>query len=288
MKGHFHITCTRKANGSSYLRRQSFAAPLHLSKPHEDAGALVVNMVSPTAGVFDDDEIDIRARVEAGARLVLTTPSSSRIYRSRNGGYGAVRQAFTVEAGGFLEFYPEPFIPHAGARYRQTNTIAVASDATLLYFEWLTPGRTASGEVFEYAELQWDTDIAVGEKLLLRERHKLTPHDTSLASLRLAWPQAHYLSCCVVCPQISGATMPFPLAEIEALGEGGESGGQGVPDGARPGSRVYIGCGPLALPGSWSIKALCADSLAARATMGSLRGILYAAMGGAPPFLGRF
>ena len=75
MKGHLHLTCACDGAGRSALREQSFRAPFHLSKPHEDAGALVVNVVNPTAGIFDGDELELQATVEAGARLVLTAPA---------------------------------------------------------------------------------------------------------------------------------------------------------------------------------------------------------------------
>jgi urease accessory protein len=249
----------------NYVRKQSFRAPLHLSKPHEDEGALVVNMVTPTAGVFDDDEIDIRIDVEDEARLVLTAPSSSRVYRSRKGSHATVQQTFAVGAGGFMEFYPEPFIPHSGARYHQKNTLRVAENGALLFFEWLTPGRVASGEAFEYEELKWDTDLWHGDTLIARERYTLTPRDTSLASLHMAYKHAHYLGCFVV------GDLPFPQDAIEALG----------------GEHVYLGCGRLS-QGGWTIKAVCADSLSTRRTMQALRSILYDALGRKAPNLGRF
>ena len=85
LKGHLHITCACDELGRNFISKQSFCAPMHLSKPHEDAGALVVNLVNPTAGLFDGDEVEIIARVNPGARLVLTTPSANRIYKSRSG-----------------------------------------------------------------------------------------------------------------------------------------------------------------------------------------------------------
>src|ERR1700757_1092782 len=121
MTGHLHLVCSSDKEGRSFLSAQSFRAPLHVSKPHVDGGTLVVNMVNPTAGIFDDDRIDVEVKVEAGARLLLTTPSASRVYRSRKGGTARMRQRLEVGCGGFLEYYPEPFIPQQGARFWQQN-----------------------------------------------------------------------------------------------------------------------------------------------------------------------
>ena len=266
MIGHLHLVCSRRADGVSYLREQSFRAPMHLSKPHTDADSLVVNLVNPTAGIFDDDHIALDVSVEENARLVLTTPASSRVFRSRNGSNAQVTQTLRVAEGGMLEYFPEPFIPHAGARYHQKNDLHVAPGASLLFFEWLAPGRVTSGEVFQYDELQWDTDVWSGDVLAARERYTLSGVGDSLNSLRLISETAHYLGCFVF------GIPEFPHAKVDSL----------------TGVDVYAGCGPLAVGGGWTIKAVCRDALAARRTMKSLRELLYDAMGTAPPTLGRF
>ena len=264
MLGHLHLIGSRYDSGQTYLRQQSFRAPLHISKPHEDAGSLVVNIVNPTAGIFDGDAIELTAEAEAGASLVLTTPSASRVYRSRSGGAAKVVQRFTAQAGAFLEYFPEPFIPQAGARYQQTTELRADPGGTLLFFDWLTPGRVASGEVFQYAELNWDLDATVGEELVARERYRLSPADSSLEALKRVHPQCHYLSCFLL-----GAPS-LPMMEIESLNS----------------PEVYLGQSAL-VSGGHAIKALCQDSLSARRTLGRLRHILYAAMTRPVPALGR-
>ncbi len=265
VKGHLHLVCARGTNGASYLREQSFRAPLHLSKPHEDQGSLVANLVNPTAGIFDDDEIAVEVLVERDASLVLTTPSASRIYRSRQGGAATMRQTMRVEEGAFLEYFPEPFIPHAGARYHQKNELRVAKGGSLVFFEWLAPGRVASGEVFQFDELCWDTDAWLNETLVARERYTLNPSDDTLSGLRLVSDTAHYLGCFVM------GDIAIPRDAIHALRS----------------DSVYPGCGPLTA-GGWSIKVICRDALSARSTMQTIRALLYAAMGRVPPRLGRF
>jgi urease accessory protein len=271
VKGHLNLACARRSDGIPYLREQSFRAPMHLSKPHVDAGALVVNLVNPTAGIFDNDEIDLHFVVDPGASLVLTTPSSSRVYRSRDGGAALVRQTMEIGSGAFLEFYPEPFIPHAGARYRQHNLIRIAEGGSAIFFEWLAPGRVASGEAFAFEELRWDTDVWSGTTLIARERYCLRPDDDSLKGLRLPFDHGHYLGCFV----ILDPGCPFPVAEVEALGADVSS--------------VFLGCAPLTGPGGgWTVKAICRDSLAARALLKGLRRVLYAALGRPAPTLGRY
>ncbi len=266
MKGHLHLTCALQGDGTSALRQQSFCAPFHLSKPHRDAGALVVNVVNPTAGLFDGDELELVAHVEPGARLVLTTPSAGRVYQSRSGRPAKVSQTVRAAADSFVEFLPEPLIPQAGAIYAQQTSLELAAGAELLFFEWLSPGRVASGEVFQYRQLAWQTDLQRDGRLLARERYCLEPSQpASLAALTDHFPQAHYLGCFWISPH------PLPRAALAAL----------------EGPGVYLGWSPLAA-GGWTAKALCADALTARRLLGGLRTAFYAAMEREPPSLGRF
>ncbi len=252
--------------GRSALREQSFRAPFHLSKPHGDAGALVVNVVNPTAGIFDGDELELEAKAEAGARLVLTTPSANRIYQSRTGRPAVVRQIVRAAPGSFVEFLPEPLIPHAGSVYEQHTELMADAGAELLFFEWLSPGRVAAGETFQYRRLHWRTDVTIAGKLAARERYSLEPAiPETLTAMTTRFPLSHYLGCFWVTGR------PLPVEAVESLnGEG-----------------IYLGWSALC-HGGWTVKALCADGLTTRKLLGRLRQVLYAAMDREPPRLGRF
>lgn len=251
MTGHLQLTASaRTEDGVTYLSHQSFRAPLHLSKPHLDAGALVVNLVNPTAGLFDGDEVTLAAKAETRSHLVLTTPSACRVFRSRSGGPARLHQRFEVAPGGFLEYYPEAFIPHAGARYQQHTELHAQAGGTLLYFDWLSPGRSASGECFRYAELLWELDAWAEDHLVARERYRLCPEDDSLEALRRLGPEAHYLSA--LC--LTDLDLRDRLDVLDTLTD----------------DDSYLGHGPL-VRGGYLVKALCRDSISARRLITRLR-----------------
>ncbi|RYD46482.1 MAG: hypothetical protein EOP85_07335 [Verrucomicrobiaceae bacterium] len=139
LSGHLDLRCELRSDGVPFVSRQSFRAPIHLSKSHLDQGHLVQSIVNPTAGFFDGDELRINVEVEAGARLVLSTPSASRVYRTRSGEAAKNKQNFTVGENAMLEWIPEPFIPHAGARYVQRTLLDLHPSASLLFFDWIAP-----------------------------------------------------------------------------------------------------------------------------------------------------
>jgi urease accessory protein len=260
------LRCELRADGVSHISRQSFRAPIHLSKSHVDQGCLVQSIVNPTAGFFDGDQLDSNIEVAPGARLVLSTPSASRVYRARSGQAAVNVQKFEVGEDAFLEWIPEPFIPHAGARYAQRTEIRLDPTASLLFFDWIAPGRVAMGEIFAYQQLRWELDLFLSECLIARERYDLRPGDESLEALRAKFPAAHYLSVYAA----GEMARDWPAEALDAL-NGGD---------------VYLGHGPLT-GGVQVIRALCRDSLATRKLLETLRPLLYRSAGQVPPALGR-
>ncbi len=266
LRGHLDLRGDLRADGTPYLSRQSFRAPIHLSKTHVGSGALLVHLVNATAGFFDGDRLDLDVTAGKDCRLTLSTPGASRVHRARGKTPALCTQRLRVESGAFLEWIPEPFIPQAGARYFQRTEIDLAENAGLFFFEWITPGRVARGEIFAYESLRWELDLTASGKLVARERYELSPDNHSLTSLRERFPAAHYVTAFVA----------------------------GIPDSAWPGAaldamsdeRVYLGHGPLA-NGIHLVRALCADSLAARRLLTGLRETFHAAAATAPPRLGR-
>ncbi len=200
LSGHLRLVCSRDETGTSYLSAQSFRAPLHISKPYWTGQALLVNMVNPTAGLFSGDEIEISARVEQGARLLLTSPSASRAH-AMPAGRAQARQTFHVAEGGWLEVWPELFIPQKDCEYTQRTQIDIEPGGELFLVESIAPGRVARGESYEFRDLRWALDLRLGGRLLARERAWLAPGAPNVLSARRIFPHAYHAACFCVSPQ---------------------------------------------------------------------------------------
>lgn len=266
LSGHLDLRCALRSDGQPFIERQSFRAPIHLGKSHLDQRSLVLSIVNPTAGFFDGDTVEVSVEVGQGANLILSTPSASRVYRTRSGKAAANSQVFTVGPGASLEWVPEPFIPHAGARYLQRTTLKIDPTASLLFFDWISPGRVAMGETFAYQELRWELDLHSGGVLAARERYDLQPGNHSLEGLKAKFPAAHYFSVYAA----GKFSANWPEDALDALNS----------------DDVYLGHGPIH-GGIHVIRAVCRDSLAARRLLETLRPMLHAAAGQVPPTLGR-
>lgn len=264
--GHLELACALDSRGESYFARQSFRPPFHLSKPHRDGRTLIANIASTSPGLLAGDSLAVNVAVEAGADLLLTTPGATRVHRVPHGS-AELHQTFAVAAGGRLEVWPELFIPHRGARFRQRTVFHVERGAEALLFECIAPGRVASGEAFAFHELSWATDIFVDRRLIARERYRLRAGCATVLAMQQAFPCPYYASCYAV-----GAayTAPALLSAVLAL----------------HGSEVWVGCSRLA-EAAMVIKVVASGSVALRRTVGAIRERLHAAAGRSLPSLRR-
>ena len=260
MHGHLHLKAGLDAEGRTVLRRQSFAAPVHISKPHHDAGWLVVNVACPTPGLFAGDRVDMAVKVESGAHLLLTAPSASRIHTMREG-WAELNQEFYVASGAVLDCCPEYLIPQAGARYRQRSALHVENGGAVIWTESLAPGRTASGEIFAFTELRFATDLFVGKNHVVRERYRIAHGEATQRALLQHFPSPYYASLLCV-----GGLLSSDASRIARISEFHEP------------ATGWIGVSRLT-ESAWAVKILAGNSPDLRAILTSVRCELYAALG---------
>ena len=251
LHGRFAVRCEAGPDGQTVLRREEVSAPFHLSKPYWTGDVLVIQAVNATAGIFAGDRLALEVEVQPGARVLLTSPSASRIHTMPEG-RAEQQQDFRVAAGGWLEVLPELFIPQAGCRYAQQTRIEVAPGGALFFVETLAPGRVARGEALDFTEVSWQLDVRRDHQLLLRERYMLRGGaDLSTWSLRHPFVPGYYASCVVISDPVDLA--PYRAA-VEALS----------------GTTVQLGMTQFDACG-WAIKILAADSTALRDAVAGVR-----------------
>jgi urease accessory protein len=105
--------------------------------------------MSPTAGLLENDLLEVEATVAAEANAALISPAACRVH-TMHAGCATVRQHYIVESGAVLDVWPAPLILQEDASIRQFTRLDVAADATVLLCELVSPGRTAFGEAFEF------------------------------------------------------------------------------------------------------------------------------------------
>jgi urease accessory protein len=101
----------------------------------------VVHLVGTAAGPLGGDEVEVRVRVGAGARLAVRSVAATLVYPARDVATSAVRVVAEVAAGGHLDLAPEPTIVCAGAELTATTRVALEGSATLRLLEEVVLGR---------------------------------------------------------------------------------------------------------------------------------------------------
>lgn len=255
--GHLALRAAARADGRTFIAAQSFRAPYHVSKPYWDGQALLVQVVNPTAGILAGDRLESEIAVDAGASLLATTPSASRVFKM-NGGSAECRQHFRVAAGAWLEVLPEPLVPHRGSRYRQVTRIDVERGGELFFADLLMPGRVAHGEAWEWERLRLELDVRIEGELVLRERFE---HSGGELRELAEWAGSGAKACfgnAVLIAEASdgGAAWREPLAALHSDG-------------------LWLGVSALRR-GGWSIKFVARDGVAFRKALRDIRRVLSA------------
>jgi urease accessory protein len=258
LEGQLGLHATRQADGRTVLAAQFFQAPFHLSKPHwdPDAEVLHVQVVNPTAGILAGDVLRSEISVAAGASVLVSTPSATRIFKMDAGGSATSTQRWNVSVGGWLEVMPEPLVPHRGSRFYQETAVQAEAGAGLLLIDQLMPGRLAHGEAWQWERLVLGLTVRVGGELVLRERFDQTGAALrALSEFHGTGPEACFANLLLVLPAVD--TAPVWRPEVQQLHGGG------------------IWLGMTALRGSaWSLRIVAPGPVQLRDTVTALRAIL--------------
>jgi urease accessory protein len=173
------------ASGRTRLQSSHQDPPLKVVRAFPAAdGAALLHLHNVSGGLLGGDELRLNAKLGQGAAVQLTTTGATRIYRPRTEAAPATQtNQMIVGENALLEYLPDPIIPYAGARFSQRTSIHLAAGAGLFWWEILTPGREAHGEVFQYESLEMRTDVTALGRPICSERVRLAPCARELSSV---------------------------------------------------------------------------------------------------------
>lgn len=172
-EGRLRLRFERRA-GTTVLAERRFTLPLMALSPVDldGTGVATLTLLNPTGGVLGGDRLLTGVSVGPGARVCLTTPSATRVYRAL-GAPAELRLKATVGAGGSLEYVPDHVIPSPGARLEQSTELDLDDDATAIVVDAWAVGRAGCGEAWRFAALATSTVVRDRAGLLLVDRMRL-------------------------------------------------------------------------------------------------------------------
>jgi urease accessory protein len=141
--GYLHLGFERRG-GRTILakldRRAPYMAQRALYCDQEMPNLAHVFLITTTGCLVEGDRLALDVVLGPGAQAHITTQSATKIH-TMDANYAAQTQIFTLADDAYLEFLPDPIIPHRHTRFVSDTRISVAPNATMLYSEIIQSGR---------------------------------------------------------------------------------------------------------------------------------------------------
>lgn len=173
-----------------------------------------VYILSSGGPYVDGDRYEHHIRLGAGAMAHISTGAATKVATMTHD-HCRLTQTFRLEDGSYLEWLPEPTIPHRGARLWAHTDLRIAPSAALFYAESYTCGRQHHGEKFVY---DWiDSSLVAhngGGEELLREAMHIEPLTLSPERLGAIGGYRHYGSALMLAPTAVSRKMYESLSPL--------------------------------------------------------------------------
>jgi len=216
------------ATGATYLAGSEQEPPLKVVRAFslQDRTSLV-HLHNVSGGLLGGDQLTQRIILGERTSVQVTTTGATRIYHHRPGFSPTTQHnEWNIGKDALLEFLPDATIPFGGARYQQFSSILLTEGAGLFWWEILSPGREARGELFRYDVLEVRTRIHAAGKIIAAENLRLQPAAADVNSLSRLGPYRYLATFCVCrvgLPASVWRTAEDYLREqTVGLGQGGE------------------------------------------------------------------
>jgi urease accessory protein len=156
-------------------------------------GTALAHLHNVSGGLLGGDDLRFRVHVGNGSKAQLTTTSATRIYRHRPE-FSATTQRNEISVGenALLEYLPDTIIPFAGSQFLQETEIHLAEGAGLYWWEIISPGREASGELFEYEQFEMRSRVIAHGRNIVVENISLCPKKKNVNSLARLGPYRYF------------------------------------------------------------------------------------------------
>lgn len=183
-------------NGRTVMARRTHSGPLCVQRPFYPQGdACQVYVLHPPGGVVGGDRLTVEVEVASGASVLLTTPASTKVYRSAEP-VSEVTQRLTVDNGGCLEWLPQDTILFGGSRVNISTEVRLGAGARFIGWEVTGLGRPLSGDDYASGSLSQRMELYVDNHPALIEHQRWDGGD---AVLDAPWGLGGYRVFAMLC-----------------------------------------------------------------------------------------
>jgi urease accessory protein len=204
--------------GRSRVTRAYAASPLRLLTPKNHGPASWIYTSTFGGGLVGGDAFHLEVDVREGAMAYLATQAATKVYRSPAA--TSVELEAAIGRGAVLVVAPDPVVCFAGSSYRQHQRFDLHERGSLVFVDWMSSGRHASGERWQFDRYDSRLVIRHGGRDVVHDALLLTPGHGRLAE-RLGRFNV-LLVAAMIGPAFDRA-VPEVVAQVEALAVGPRS-----------------------------------------------------------------
>lgn len=187
--GYLNLGFELDKSGRSIMRKHDRRVPLIVQRElyfDEELPELpCVYILSSGGPNVDGDRFTQIIQLAKGSMAFISTAASTKIAEMRHN-YSGMAQEIYLDADSYLEFLPQPIIPHAHSRYISDTKIVANPSAAMFYSEIFMPGRKyyKEGEIFRYDVLSVcvHAERPDGESLF-REKFVIEPQKDNVRNI---------------------------------------------------------------------------------------------------------
>lgn len=218
-RGYLNLGFELDRQGKSIMRELDRRAPLIVQQElyfdEELPGMPCVYILSSGGPNVDGDRYTQNIHLKKDSMAFISTGAATKL-ASMVYNYSGMVQDIVLEEGAYLEYLPEPIIPHCNTRFICDTKLTVDPTATVVYAETYMPGRKHhNNELFKYDIL---SVCSHGERPdgtpLFREKFIISPPKVPVREIGIMAGYDVFANVIVMTPadkaeNIYAATSPF-------------------------------------------------------------------------------
>ena len=167
----------QRQGSRTIIARARHEGPLRIQRPFfpEARDLPHLYLLHPPGGLVCGDNLAVKVRLQDGAKLLVTTPSAGKIYRTD---LQAHRQQQTIildcTNNGHIEWLPQENIIYDGANGEQSLELRTTPDSRFILWDITAMGRPASAAPFVQGRFEQRLKVVCRNLPYFHERVELT------------------------------------------------------------------------------------------------------------------
>ncbi|KAI0216875.1 Urease accessory protein D [Lamellibrachia satsuma] len=135
-------------------------------------------------GLVEGDDITLEVEAGPDCSVLVTTQSSTKVFHCLEEKTTMQHFVFHLSRKSLVAVLPDPIVCFKHARYEQTQHVNMAANSNLLLLDWLTAGRMARGELWEFTSYASVNNVTVDGETVFRDALRLA--DSPFLSMKTA------------------------------------------------------------------------------------------------------